>query len=93
MPVGMRVRVEIAQQKGRWTLSCTLLKVSKYLPIARRRVTPSHFRGGQRLRDPFSFNYPVRPEEIASIASLWPQQYTGPQDSFFYRYILKGVSD
>ncbi|MBY4949079.1 hypothetical protein K6V92_20980 [Cupriavidus respiraculi] len=47
------------------------------------------YRDGKRLRDKFVLRFRPPPEAIASIVTVWPGQYTGSQQSLFYRRLLK----
>jgi hypothetical protein len=46
------------------------------------------YREGKNLQDKYHWRTILAPNAVMSIVSLWPQQYTGAESSFFYKYLL-----
>lgn len=55
-------------------------------PVGPRSLT--FFRNGKKLGGESHFYSSLQPGDIPSITTMWPQQYTGSQNSFFYNFFL-----
>lgn len=83
-----KILIEKAWRDGPFQNIC-LASPIKQRPVPVARLSMKFYRHDRQLKESIKFRFKEDPASINSVTTVWPQQYTGSEDSIFYKYLIR----